>query len=61
MEADHVADLDELIATELARRLALAETMDEDVEQRGIVKPRSGEAQLIIDLRCECFVELSDY
>jgi hypothetical protein len=51
MEVGHANPLDELIAAELAHQLALAERMDEDIEQRGIVKPRSGEARSIVDLR----------
>lgn len=51
MAAGHVMELDELVAAELAKQIGLAEAVDDDIGQRGLVKPRSGEVRSIIDLR----------
>ena len=51
MTMPHVIELDRLAAGEIGQLIALLERVDADLAERGLTKPRSGEARSLLDLR----------
>jgi len=57
----HTAPIDEMGAREIARLIALIEACDQDIEERGLTRQKSGEVRSIVDLRLRASGKLQSW